>query len=795
MNIIKRITALLAAATVILTACAAAVTVSADEPKTNKTFTATASQPLRREVSPEKPMWIVHIDSWVNADPEKLIDAIPEDIRPYVVFNISMSISWDEDEQRFTKVEYGYELAKSWLRACAEKGVWTMIQPASGGPCHFPDYDPAEIDYDDTLFGEFFRDYPNFLGYNYAEQFWGFDNYVKGFSVTAEQRYIHFAGLLELCNKYGGYLVDSWCGNEWGQSINPLAMIKRIPEFEEAARLYSDNFILLEKYTQTGYQSDMESLVLGTYLSGYCGNFGIRYDDSGWTDESGEGTGGYVLATGLTINFERFALNGMTVIDGPELTWVDDILEVDPEVDSKGYSIRKWEPTDQFTNVMVDMFRKVVDGDFRIPTREEVIARTKLILVNDVEDGKDDDKYCTPPDFFDGVYKMENDGYLKDNHSFYKSSGRYPTLPTTAGFADKKYEELFEKVIYKSEYDDLWPTIEDKVADLNEMFEEQYTGDAYAGRYENTWVTYNPYKRNQTASSTINLKYNTAESIGVSYPRYSTGLIREYSDHIDLYLNNFNEDSPIQNKDDVITIKGASEKPSYELTDRGVGTMKPSAAEDWSNGVYTLTVSHNGPVSVTIKCSGSATGRLTAYTDATLAEPEVPEEYYGTLQHEAELFDTLNVEQLIRNGVSGNVRDYCGQGYLIMGMKEDARARETVNAKESGTYTLNVKYRSGDGSLNVYVNGKKTTVDLTATNGEWSEIPVTVKLKKGDNKVEFRSASDFATKLYLDCFTLDIVEAGGSGVSPVVLTVIIAAVVLIAAIVVAVIVVSKKKKD
>ena len=761
MNIIKRLSAIIAAAVIAaaaLTACSGEADINFDRPLGTETFVATADQPLRRAVSPEQPMWIVHIDSWVNADPEKLIDAIPEDIRPFVVFNISMSISWNEDEQRFTLVEDGYELAKSWLRACAEKGVWTMIQPASGGPCHFPDYDPAEIDYDDTLFGEFFRDYPNFIGFNYAEQFWGFDNYVKGFPVTAEQRYIHFAGLLELCHKYGGYLVDSWCGNQWGQSINPLAMIKRIPEFEEAARLYSDNFILLEKYTQTGYQSDMESLVLGTYLSGYCGNFGIRYDDSGWTDESGEGTGGYVVATGLTINFERFILNGMTVIDGPELTWVDDILETNPEVDKKGYSIRKWEPTPQFTNVMVDMFRKIVDGDYRIPTREEVIARTKLILVNDVETGKDDDKYCTPKDFFDGVYKMENDGCLQDNHSFYKSSGRYPTLPTTAGFADKKYEDLFEKVIYKSEYGDLWPTIDDKVADLNDMFEEQYTGDAYAGRYENTWVTYNPYKRNQTASSTIKLKYNTAESIGVSYPRYSTGIIREYADHIDLYLNNFNEDSPVQYKDDVITINGASEQPTYELTDRGTGTMQPKVTEEWSNGVYTLTVSHNGPVDVTINCSGSATGRLTDYTDAELTPPDSPPIYVGQLQHEGELFDTLNTEQIIKNGANGNIRNYLGQGYLLMGMYKGIAARDSVIIYQPGTYMLTLRYRAGGGNLNVYVNGKKVgTVEMNDTDGAWDIAALNVKLKKGENTVEFRVDEDLPSKMYIDCFTLDLI--------------------------------------
>ena len=45
---------------------------------------------FRRPVSKNEPMWIVHIDSWNCADPQKIIDLIPKDIRPYVVFNISL---------------------------------------------------------------------------------------------------------------------------------------------------------------------------------------------------------------------------------------------------------------------------------------------------------------------------------------------------------------------------------------------------------------------------------------------------------------------------------------------------------------------------------------------------------------------------------------------------------------------------------------------------------------------------------------------------------------------------------
>ena len=71
-----------------------------------------SKQELRRPVSPEQPMWIVHIDTWNYADPAKIIDLIPEDILPYVVFNISMSINYDHETHTWGMVNDGYELAK-----------------------------------------------------------------------------------------------------------------------------------------------------------------------------------------------------------------------------------------------------------------------------------------------------------------------------------------------------------------------------------------------------------------------------------------------------------------------------------------------------------------------------------------------------------------------------------------------------------------------------------------------------------------------------------------------------------
>lgn len=74
-------------------------------------ITAVAAGTMRCPCDSEHPMLIVHIDTWNYADPAKIIALIPEDIKPYCVFNISMSINWVDHEWRM--VQDGYELAKS----------------------------------------------------------------------------------------------------------------------------------------------------------------------------------------------------------------------------------------------------------------------------------------------------------------------------------------------------------------------------------------------------------------------------------------------------------------------------------------------------------------------------------------------------------------------------------------------------------------------------------------------------------------------------------------------------------
>lgn len=721
-----------------------------------------ANSNFRRPLSNDSPMWIVHIDSWNYPDPEKIIDLVPEDILPYVVFNISLSINWSSTEHKWLMVQDGIETARSWIKACADKGVWTMIQPASGGQSHFPDY-PADYDLDNTIFGEFFRDYPNFIGYNYCEQFWGFAS--QDFPVTYQQRYDHFAALLKLCNKYGGYLDVSWCENPWGSNLNPVAMLKTNKNWENACRTYKDNFILEEKYTQTSYIADVESECFGAYVSGYCGNWGVRWDDTGWSDYPWNGGildqqthDQYRLSTSLPILFERMAMNGMTVIDGPELVWNDCIQGLWDGTDSEGYKYRRWDFYNQCKNVNIDLMRKFMDGTIRIPDRKEVIDRTKVVIIQDVNSGKNDDKYCTYPTLFEGLYRKSTDGNLADNHDPFKSTGRYPAIPTVYNLADD-IAKSFKVQIKQSEIPSRWKSIADKQAEFNKLFPSECYANSYAGRIENTWLTYNPNKVGDVTGAKFDLKYNTCKSLDIKQQIYGAALINEYSDHIDVYMNNYDEDDAKTLKEDSITIEGASEKPEFTFRDRGNDQTPSELTESWNSGTYTLKIKHNGPLDISIKCSGNETGRSVSYKKSSPKAPSFPDFYEGERQYEGENFDMKNIEENITNGCRTDIKKFQGMGFLKFGTKDSAAVKDTVKTGKAGTFKWTLRYSatSDVNSIDLCVNGTKVkTLSLAkgSSYSDWKTVSENIELKSGENKIELKANSTAPCSVYLDNFRL-----------------------------------------
>lgn len=703
---------------------------------------------LRRPISPNRPMWLIHIDSWTYPDPEKIIDMIPEDIRPFVVFNISLSTS-PHDAANFERVEYGYETAKSWLRVCAEKNVWAMVQPASGAKCHFPDFtDYAELE--TSMYDEFYRDYPNFLGFNYSEQFWGFDNSL--FNVRYEDRLTHWSNLMKLSHKYGGYLVVSFCNAYWGASHNPIAMFKRSGSFREACSLYPEHFILCEKYTSQNGFFDVESTCLGAYLSGYAGQYGIRFDECGWNGLYGDTD--FPVAAGAIPALEHITLTGQTVIDGPELIWRQCYKE-GSITDNGGYKQRNWEMFPQFENINLDIFRKILDGTVYIPGREEVIERTKAVIVHDVNSGSNMQKYSAPVGLYEGLYRMDDDGNNQSeqdyNKNYFKKTGRYPTIPIVYGLRDA-IANTFSVQVNMSEYASRWGDKDKKVQEFKTLFPEEYTGNLYAGRSDNRWVTYNP--TGQTASATLPLKYNTCDKIELTYAKYTAGIVKEHTDKLTFYLTNYSNTNTSL-KSEVIRIFGSTQKPTYTYNDRGSRTVAPQISETWNNNILTLTVKHNGPLDITVNCAGDAMQRETGYRTATISTPASPQSYSGPRQHEAENFDYKNIKAHVKNAAGGSIRNYTALGYINFGSSSSAAVRDMVSVLNEGPYTLKIRYRAPSATVStveLHINGKTSGFpEFTQTgNDDWRVSMQQVYLNKGTNTIELRANGNAASELYLD---------------------------------------------
>lgn len=705
---------------------------------------------LRRVISPSQPAWIIHIDVWNYADPQKIIDMVPEDVRPFVIFNIATSSS---DE----KSADGPTIYDSWMKVCAQNRVWTMIQCASGAANRMPDT-PDDL----SAYEQYFKDYPNFLGFNFAEQFWGFGEDGR---VDFPTRLQMFANLMPICHKYGGYLAVSFTDSYYSSSKMPIAYLKRNAQMREFLQNDAEHFLCFEKYTLKKNFLDIESGCLGQWIGGYAGQYGIRFDSSGWLAESDvtdqtKGAAPFVRAAGAMPIVEHMMLTGQTMVDGPELVWTECSRETaNTTVD--GYTHRNWGWLPQFENVSLDLFRKILDGTIRIPTKEEVMGRTKVCLVNDINNNLtsegEHNSYITPENFFDGLYRSDIDkggasnGWLT-NRWWLKRTGRYPSIPMTYG------EVSGLQTFRKSEFDktafDAW---------MNSTFPEEYSGDIYAGRHENGWVTYNPYQYDESteggyricsasikrAEGMIPLQYNTCESIALSYAPYSMGIIKEYSNKIDMYLTNYQTDGTVS--EDVISISGASAEPVVTWKDRG-SHVASTVTTDWTEGRLTVTVKHNGPLDITIRCTGKATEKKTAYTTASITVPEAPPAYEGKLQYEAELADYQKAT-ISKTGYGQGRDGYRGQGYATL-TAGSGKLRFACSAPEGTSYLMTIYYQTdADGSMKI---GEETT--LTAHKAdEWQTASLLVHLDEGSNMVTLHNTG--GSSLYIDCITLERVEA------------------------------------
>ncbi len=717
-----------------------------------------ASAETRRPIDSRHPLWMIHVDVWNQADPQRIIDMIPKDIRPFVCMNLSLSCQYDTDLNVYKMPQNGVETFKAWATVCQHNGMWFTCQPASGGHTHIQDTDLDTFEY-------FFKTYPNFLGWNYAEQFWGFDEQGDKSSSTQTSRIALFAKLVEMSHRYGGFLTISFCGNMWSHGLSPLGMLKRDNNLLSACEKYPDAILWLYKYTQSGCYYNSESTTWGPFVAGLANNYGVRYDNCGWKADM-EILGGkdkciYPLCAGVSTVMEQTCVNGGAVWDGPETIPTECINRENDTQSSDGYMQHNWTFFPGFKNVWIDMWRKVIDGSLYIPTREEILGKTKVVVINDLTSGSDEDKYASWRDLYDNVYKQDDpynqkegqyktgDGDFMNNLTWFKKTGRYGAIP----IVPELYDNLAKAIPVQVKKSARWATSRDKLRDFNAQYPEVSTGDLYVNRFRNQLITYTPYSyfnSKQSASAVIPLQYNTCKELQLTWGKLSTGAIREYADHISFYLNNYRTDTiaPVTDK---IIVTGATTKPSYSFTygtlavDHVASANEPTATvtESWdaAEGAYALEVSHCGSVNLTVNCQGNETDRKTDYLPNTqLKSPKQPEAYTGPVTIQAEDMNYRSIQKCCLNPyyTHQSERGHVGNGYVILGNNKKGSLKYIFNATKASTYKLTLRYMNTDkdGNISVTVNGTTKKVGLAKTNdNQWKTVGLGFSLNEGDNTI------------------------------------------------------------
>ena len=316
----------------------------------------------------------------------------------------------------------------------------------------------------------------------------------------------------------------------------------------------------------------------------------------------------------------------------------------------------------------------------------------------------------------------------------------------------------FEHQINASEFSQAmsWGDVDIKRNRFNNLFPEEYTSNGmYAGRHENLWVVYNCYADTKTAS--IPFKYNTSEKMELSFGKYSVAAIKEYTDKVDFYLTNYTTDG--RQTDDTLKIYGVVSKPSYSFKNRVPGNSC-SVTDSWKDGVFTLSVRHNGALDISVNCSGNAVGRESVYTNSGINPPSGPSDYEGPRQYEAEYFEYKNVAAVVKNAIKTNnsLNGYTALGYLSFGTKAGASIRNNISVSKSGFYTVQIRYSAPEtmvSNVAFYENGKKvSSPQFTVTpqpDAPWQTLSVgQVYLEQGYNTIELTAGTEGNGSLYID---------------------------------------------
>ena len=420
----------------------------------------------------------------------------------------------------------------------------------------------------------------------------------------------------------------------------------------KTAQKHHKYLVINSKSTSSSGYNTVRSFALGTWLSGLADNWGALTDAWAWYEIRYHKLFEPVMNTTyedvrrvytfpetlFAMNMLQSYVNGGTVFNAEHPFYCTGV-----------YDEASWVLKESIIPTMRYMIANPA------ATREQVKDEIKAVYHTD--------SYL-PTNFAEGLY-----GTAQDNNLL-QTSGRYRTLPVLSSKLSDAEASAFGRVLKSAD-------LADKINILNAQYPELSTGDAFvetllgggAGQTGRRLLIMNSlFNENKNQSATLTpTDAKFATSMGFTLTPHTYLIAHETADSIKIDLNNFRTDkdelwvpgesenpdwtsfgndwngdhkdyvqdymkyhisNPKLDKDRdlrsaVITLH-TEERPTAVVTRNGGSTKLADDnfyTETYENGVYTLTITHNGQVNVTIR-KGSAEPTPTVTEFKLVTDPE-----------------------------------------------------------------------------------------------------------------------------------------------------------------------------
>lgn len=280
-------------------------------------------------------------------------------------------------------------------------------------------------------------------------------------------------------------------------------------------REYKEYISLMTKESYGSEAANTDALFKGLWMTDYCENWGIASDWWHWQlDSNGAlfdaGSGGDAWKQCLT---------------WPENMYTQDVVRAVSQGATCFKSEAQWysnatkgmrTPTYQYS--MIPFLKKLVSKEVKIPTKEEMLERTKAIVV--------------------GAENWNNFNFDTTYSNLYPKTGQYgivPYVPSNcpeeelAGY-DLVVKENLGKAGLKSALDAVYPV-------------QKSEGTAYCETFGDTWYWMNSSEdKNVNQYTEFTTAINGSESVKIAGEPHVFGIIKEKPEALNVYLSNYRLD-------------------------------------------------------------------------------------------------------------------------------------------------------------------------------------------------------------------------------------------------------------